>query len=59
MGSSNGTIVNGRKIEEKRALHHDDEMRLHDLVFRVSESFAHNSEQQAMNETTFVSQDDI
>jgi hypothetical protein len=60
LGSSNGTIVNGRKIEERRALHHDDEMRLHDIVFRVSESFTRpNSERQAMNETTFVSRDDV
>lgn len=59
LGSSNGTIVNGRKIEERRALHHDDEIRLHDLIFRVSESFTRNSEQQAMNETTFVSKEDL
>jgi hypothetical protein len=60
LDSSNGTIINGRKIEERRALHHDDEMRLHDIVFRVSESFTRpNSERQAMNETTFVSKDDI
>ena len=58
LGSSNGTIVNGRKIEERRALHHDDELRLHDIVFRVSESFTRpNSERQSMNETTFVAQD--
>jgi hypothetical protein len=59
LGSSNGTIVNGRRIEERRALHHDDELRLHDIVFRVSESFTRpNSERQAMNETTFVARDD-
>jgi hypothetical protein len=60
LNSSNGTIINGRKIEERRALNHDDEMRLHDIVFRVSESFTRpNSERQSMNETTFVSKDDI
>jgi hypothetical protein len=58
LGSSNGTIANGRKIEERRALHHEDELRLHDIVFRISESFTRpNSERQAMNETTFVSED--
>jgi hypothetical protein len=59
LGSSNGTIVNGKKIEAPRALHHEDEIRLHDIVFRVSESFTRpNSERQAMNETTFINKDE-
>lgn len=60
LGSSNGTIVNGKKIEAKVALHHDDEIRLHDIVFRVSESFTRpTSERKALNETTFIHQDDL
>ncbi len=60
LGSSNGTIINGRKIDERIALHHEDEMRLHDIVFRVSESFTRpNSERQSMNETTFVSNEKL
>ncbi len=55
LGSSNGTIVNGKRIEARQALHHEDELRLHDIVFRISESITRpNSERQAMNETTFV-----
>lgn len=55
LGSSNGTIVNGKRIDSKQALHHEDELRLHDIVFRISESITRpNSERQAMNETTFV-----
>ena len=54
-GSANGTIVNGKRIDARQALHHEDELRLHDIVFRISESITRpNSERQAMNETTFV-----
>ncbi|MEM1190509.1 MAG: FHA domain-containing protein [Pseudomonadota bacterium] len=60
LGSSNGTIINGQKVSGRVALNHDDEMRLHDIVFRVSESFTRsNSERQAMNETTFVSNNNL
>lgn len=60
LGSSNGTVVNGKKIAARQALHHEDEIRLHDIVFRVSESFTRpSSERQAMNETTFINSDEI
>lgn len=60
LGSSNGTVVNGKKIEAQYSLHHEDEVRLHDIVFRVSESFNRpNSERQAMNETTFINSDEL
>lgn len=59
LGSSNGTIVNGKEVQAQQALHHEDEIRLHDIVFRVSESFTRpNSERQAMNETTFINKDE-
>ena len=58
LGSSNGTVINGKPIQERHALHHEDEIRLHDVIFRVSESFTRpNSERQAMNETTFINKD--
>jgi hypothetical protein len=60
LNSSNGTIVNGKHVTERQALNHDDELRLHDIVFRISESFSRpNSERKAMNETTFVSKDSL
>lgn len=59
LDSSNGTIVNGKSIQAQQVLHHEDEIRLHDVVFRVSESFTRpNSERQAMNETTFINRDE-
>lgn len=54
--SSNGSIVNGKNIETRQLLKHEDELRLHDIVFRISESFTRpTSERRAMNETTFIS----
>jgi pSer/pThr/pTyr-binding forkhead associated (FHA) protein len=38
LGSSNGTVVNGRVAKGRCALQHDDEIRFHDIVFRVSQS---------------------
>ena len=38
LGSSNGTVVNGRAMKGRFALRHDDEIRFHDIVFRVSHS---------------------
>ena len=55
LGSANGTVVNGKRIEGRRALHHEDELRFHDIIFRVTESFSRpNRERQAMNKTTFI-----
>lgn len=36
LGSFNGTVVNGRALKGRRPLQHDDEIRFHDIVFRVS-----------------------
>ena len=55
LGSSNGTVVNGRAIKEKQALRNEDELRFHDIIFRVSEMFsAKRSELDAANKTTFI-----
>jgi hypothetical protein len=55
MGSSNGTVVNGKTIEGRHALHHEDEIRLHDIIFRVTESYSGpRQEQDSMNQTTFI-----
>jgi FHA domain len=60
MGSANGTVVNGRAAEGRQALHNDDEIRFHDIVFRVVESFTGaRSEIEAMHQTTFINKIDI
>lgn len=37
LGSDRGTVVNGRRIAGGCVLGHEDELRLHDVVFRVAE----------------------
>ena len=60
MGSANGTVVNGKPTEGRHALHNDDEIRFHDIVFRVVESYAGaRSEIEAMHQTTFINKIDI
>lgn len=55
MGSSNGTIVNGKPTVGRQALRHEDEIRFHDIIFRVTESFSRpGRERQSMNKTTFI-----
>jgi hypothetical protein len=55
LGSSNGTMVNGRRAVGRQALHHEDELRFHDIIFRVTESFSRpHSEKKAMDQTTFI-----
>ena len=55
LGSSNGTVVNNHAIAQKQALQHDDELRFHDIVFKVSAVHsASRSAQQAADKTTFV-----
>jgi len=55
LGSSNGTVINGRVIERKQPLRNEDELRFHDIIFRVSESFSRvRSESDAANKTTFI-----
>jgi FHA domain len=55
LGSANGTVVNGKTIEGRHILRHEDELRLHDVIFRVTESYSGSSkEQDTMNQTTFI-----
>jgi len=55
MGSSNGTVVNGKMVVGRHPLRHKDEMRFHDIVFRVTESSSRAGKQaSAMNETTLI-----
>lgn len=37
LGSDKGTVVNGRRVAGRCVLRHEDELRLHDVVFRVAE----------------------
>jgi hypothetical protein len=53
--SSNGTVVNGKPVQSRQALHHEDELRFHDIVFRVTESYSGTRRgKNAMNQTTFI-----
>jgi hypothetical protein len=55
LGSSNGTVVNGKAIQGRHALHHEDELRLHDIIFRVTESYSGlRQEKDSLNQTTFI-----
>lgn len=55
LGSSNGTMVNGRPSVGRQQLRHDDELRFHDIIFRVTENRSRpHSEQQASDQTTFI-----
>jgi hypothetical protein len=40
LGSSNGTVVNGKSVSDSCELHHEDEVRFHDIVFRVTQSLS-------------------
>lgn len=57
LGSANGTVVNGEKIDTLCSLHHEDELRFHDIVFRVTRRFlGGDSELDAMSQTTVIDQ---
>lgn len=40
LGSSNGTVVNGKAVHGSCPLHHEDEVRFHDVIFRVTRTNA-------------------
>lgn len=40
LGSLNGTMINGKPAAGRQALRHQDELKFHDIVFRVTEGFA-------------------
>ena len=55
LGSANGTVVNGKPAQGRQVLRNEDELRFHDIVFRVTESYSRpRQEQEAMNQTTFI-----
>ncbi|GHD12265.1 hypothetical protein GCM10007052_12920 [Halioglobus japonicus] len=55
LGSSNGTVVNGKRASGRVRLRHDDELRFHDIIFRVTETLTRgHSERQASSQTTFI-----
>ncbi|RLQ22396.1 FHA domain-containing protein [Seongchinamella sediminis] len=55
LGSSNGTMVNGKRTSGRQQLRHDDELRFHDIIFRVTENLSRPlSERQASDQTTFI-----
>ena len=60
LGSSNGTVVNGKKVAGRRALQHDDELRFHDIIFRVTESLSRShGEGKVADQTSFIRALDI
>ena len=55
LGSSNGTLLNGDRLAGRRSLQNDDELRFHDIVFRIQENFSRpRREIASMNKTTFI-----
>jgi pSer/pThr/pTyr-binding forkhead associated (FHA) protein len=55
LGSSNGTMINGKRASGQHQLRHDDELRFHDIIFRVTENLSRpHSERQASDQTTFI-----
>lgn len=55
LGSSNGTVINGKRASARQQLRHDDELRFHDIIFRVTENLSRpHSERQASDQTTFI-----
>ncbi len=60
LGSSNGTMVNGKRASGRQQLRHDDELRFHDIIFRVTENLSRpHSERQASDQTTFIQASDL
>jgi hypothetical protein len=58
LGSANGTLINGKRIEGRHALRHEDELRFQDIVFRVTESYSHRRKESAtMTQTTLIPSD--
>ncbi len=54
LGSSNGTYVNGTRIDGSKVLHHGDELRFKDVVFRVKEYSSQVRNEALLNQTTVI-----
>lgn len=54
LGSANGTVVNGRPMTGRCALQNQDEIRFHDIVFRVSRNYAPVHPGTGLDDTTTI-----
>lgn len=55
LGSANGTLVNGRPLTSRCTLYNKDEIRFHDIVFRVTRSYANaGGGMGALDQTTYI-----
>ena len=55
LGSANGTLVNGKLIHAKHELRNEDELRFHDIIFRVTVSYSRpRQESESMHQTTMI-----
>lgn len=55
LGSSNGTLINGRPLTGRCTLYNEDEIRFHDIVFRVTRSYANAGRgTAALDQTTYI-----
>lgn len=60
LGSSNGTVVNGKVVSGVHVLRHDDELRLHNIIFRVTQSYSSSrNETEAMNQTRVINANNL
>ncbi|MEM1111436.1 MAG: FHA domain-containing protein [Pseudomonadota bacterium] len=60
LGSSNGTNLNGRSLETRSAVRDKDELRFHDIVFKIAENYTGpDRELETMNKTTFIRAVDV
>lgn len=55
LGSSNGTMVNGKLVEGRHYLRNNDELSFRDVIFKVNESYRPpDREMETMDKTTFI-----
>ena len=54
LGSDNGTALNGKMTKGRQRLRHQDELRFHDIIFRVYENAARSGSERALDKTTFI-----
>jgi pSer/pThr/pTyr-binding forkhead associated (FHA) protein len=54
LGSSNGTLVNGVRINGSHPLSHGDELRFKDVVFQVREDRSQFKSDAMLNQTMFI-----
>lgn len=54
LGSANGTLVNGVKVEGAQVLHDGDELSFRDVVFRVREHASDSRSEALFDQTTFI-----